>query len=78
MIAIGQYPEGISLNAPEWLLDTEDGEIKFFNTKKDAIDFITTIHKEAGEDLPDIEDIYIFAERTDPFYFNQKNLKAIL
>jgi hypothetical protein len=40
MIKIGRAIEGISLNGYEWLLESEDGDIKWFNSLDEAEDFL--------------------------------------
>jgi hypothetical protein len=40
MVKIGQAIEGISLNGYEWLLEEEDGDIKWFDSYEEAESFL--------------------------------------
>jgi hypothetical protein len=49
-IKVGRHIEGITLNSLEYVLDSPDGEIKWFDDKESAVDFL----KEAGASEDDI------------------------
>jgi hypothetical protein len=49
-VKVGRHIEGISLNPLEYVLDGPDGEIKWFDSKEQAIEFL----KEAGASDDDI------------------------
>jgi hypothetical protein len=39
-VKIGRHIEGISLNPLEYILDKPDGEIKWFDSREAAVDFL--------------------------------------
>jgi succinate dehydrogenase flavin-adding protein (antitoxin of CptAB toxin-antitoxin module) len=53
MVKIGQAIEGISLNGYEWLLEEEDGDIKWFDSYEEAEAFL--LQTGANE-----EDLYLY------------------
>ena len=72
MICCYRYPEGISLNGREYLLD--DGEVALFETVQELFDFINEglgyVAVESVEQLQD-EGIYIeSAEVTEDWFEN--------
>jgi hypothetical protein len=63
-LKVGRHIEGISLNPLEYILDGPDGEIKWFENKEAAIEFLKTAgasddeiywYRFVGEDGHDID-----------------------
>jgi hypothetical protein len=64
-VKAGRHIEGISLNSLEYVLDGPDGEIKWFENKEAAAEFLKTAgagdddiyrYRFVGEDGRDIDD----------------------
>lgn len=60
MYGIYRYINGISLNGGEWLLDGEDGDIRMFNHKDEAIAFLNSQEVGIYGDEEEIEEQGIF------------------
>ena len=64
MICCYRYPEGISLNGREYLLD--DGEVAFFETVQELFDFINKgLGYVAVETVDQLQDEGIYIESAD-------------
>lgn len=60
MYGIWRYINGISLNGGEWLLDDEDGDIRMFSDRADALAFLHSLGVEGTEDeIGDEEGVFI-------------------
>jgi hypothetical protein len=64
-VKVGRHIEGISLNPLEYVLDGPDGEIKWFESKEAAVEFLKTAgatdddiywYRFVGEDGHDLDD----------------------
>jgi hypothetical protein len=70
-VKAGRHIEGISLNPLEYILDGPDGEIKWFESKEAAIEFLKTAgatdddiywYRFVGEDGHDLDDTELLFE----------------
>jgi hypothetical protein len=66
MIIIGRPIEGIALNGLEYLMNEDNTDYKFFNTKEDAFTFLrSNMEGEVTDD--DLEDAFMFLDTDEDF-----------
>jgi len=63
MYGIYRYINGISLNGAEWILDSEDGDIRTFPHKDEAVAFLNSSGVYGDEE--DIEEQGLFIGELD-------------
>lgn len=63
MYGIYRYINGISLNGAEWILDSEDGDIRTFSHKDEAVAFLNSSGVCGDEE--DIEEQGLFIGELD-------------
>lgn len=66
MIIVGRPIEGISLNGLEYLMNEDGDDYKFFNNKREAMDFLNSSMDEPLSD-DELEDNFMFLDTDTDF-----------
>jgi hypothetical protein len=66
MIIVGRPVEGISLNGLEYLMNEDNTNYKFFNNKREAMDFLNSNMDETLTD-DELEDAFMFMDTEKDF-----------
>jgi hypothetical protein len=65
-IIIGRPIEGISLNGLEYLMNEDNTDYRFFNDKREAMDFLNSAMEEPVSD-DELEDAFMFLDTENDF-----------
>lgn len=66
MIIIGRPIEGIPLNGLEYLMNEDNTDYRFFNDKREAMDFLNSMLEEPATD-EELEDGFMFLDTETDF-----------
>lgn len=66
MIIVGRPIEGVSLNGLEYLMNEDNTDYKFFDSKREAMDFLNSSLTEPVTDN-ELEDAFLFLDTEEDF-----------
>lgn len=67
MIIIGRPIEGIALNGLEYLMNEENTDYKYFNDKREAMDFLNSLSEVVKLTDDDLEALFMFLDTETDF-----------
>ena len=67
MIIIGRPIEGIALNGLEYLMEEDNTDYKYFNDKREAMDFLNSLSEDIKLTDEELEDSFMFFDTETDF-----------